>query len=644
MSVRLLFIFFAFYVFQSTCANGQAPIIEDGPYCKTGGGDFDVTPYEGCGSLKVTLTNKLIGAQNVGYITNYDINTQPNKSSPVTTATYNTLGTYTIIQVGSLNSTGFTLCKQVTVHDDSKVNAKFEVFCEKIAKITITDDAISRGYDHIEINWGDGQPVSIWKQGDGIVTHGYTGSIPKISIQGKYAPTVRCSGQVTILDPVFSDNSVETIQVRRVEMKADGKVSLLYQGMENVLTELFYSDGAGNFKTTGIEKALDGANNLEYDNNFNPDKEYRFKMISSDNCGGKKESREVGTMTLNATPADGEISLEWNAYSDKIQFTGYQLLRDSVVIQSFQSIDDLKYVDKDLDCNKTYEYQIVALTDLVRSFSAPKSEKTTTSAPDKITGASVSVKDNNVIEADVVLGTKGLTTTYNTIVERAEQGSSAFKQVSGIVNQDIHFEDNTVNTATTSYCYRFSYQNSCPLQSEFTEPVCTILLRQTPTELTWNNAVSFIEGLDSYDVVQDQSNTLTPVGFNTTFALDPANLSKGDYSYKIRAKSRNGSFLSFSNIVKYQQNASLLIPDAFTPNGDNINEKFEIKGLFINSFRISIFNRWGQVVFHSEDITESWDGTIEGAQAPSGYYTYRAETSDVSDQLISKEGTFLLIR
>ena len=643
MRIQLLSIFFIFLVLQSFSVYSQAPVITDGDYCKTGGGDFSVTPFEGCGTLTATIKNNLPSATSVGYNTNYDLKSQPNNLANVTSATYNAPGTYTILQVGSLQSTGFTLCKQVKVYENKAINAKLEVFCS-ILKVTIEDDIVAKAYNTVEINWGDGQNNSIWKSGDGPMTRSYSGAIPKISIQGKHGSNVPCAGETKFLDPVAVENSIESIQIKRLEMQSDGKITMLYNGMEKVSTEVFYSEANGNYLTTGEVRNVAQPGSIVLDKGLSAEKEYRLKLASEDNCGGKKDSREVKTMVLEATSQEGEIALKWNRYLEGNDFVGYQLFRDDVPIKSFPSIDDLTFSDTDIDCNKTYKYQIVASTSLVNSFSAPKSEKMLSTIPDRIKEASVTVADNNLITADVILGEKGVTNSYNLVIERAQHGSGNFTQVSTDQNQELHFEDNTVNTGSTSYCYRFKFENSCQLSTEFTEPVCSILLRQSPQELTWNDAVPFTEGLDSYDVIQSESGVLTPMGLNTTYPIDLTNQPKTEFSFQIRAKSKSGSLLSFSNLIKYEQNVMLLIPDAFTPNGDNVNERFEIKGLFINSFQISVFNRWGQVVFQSDDILQSWDGTINGANAPAGYYTYKTEISDIEDKPFVKEGTVLLIR
>jgi gliding motility-associated-like protein len=56
--------------------------------------------------------------------------------------------------------------------------------------------------------------------------------------------------------------------------------------------------------------------------------------------------------------------------------------------------------------------------------------------------------------------------------------------------------------------------------------------------------------------------------------------------------------------------ASLYIPNAFTPNGDGVNEVFQVVGDEIERFELRIYNRWGQVIFETEDHTEVWDGSV----------------------------------
>lgn len=65
-----------------------------------------------------------------------------------------------------------------------------------------------------------------------------------------------------------------------------------------------------------------------------------------------------------------------------------------------------------------------------------------------------------------------------------------------------------------------------------------------------------------------------------------------------------------------------IIPNAFTPNGDGINDRLCFNGDILADFSILIYNRWGQCVYQSTDPSQCWDGTYHNAQCLPGVYTY----------------------
>ena len=65
------------------------------------------------------------------------------------------------------------------------------------------------------------------------------------------------------------------------------------------------------------------------------------------------------------------------------------------------------------------------------------------------------------------------------------------------------------------------------------------------------------------------------------------------------------------------------IPNAFTPNGDGINDVFAVMGGPFTKFNIQIFNRWGEKVFETDQQREWWDGTFRGNPLPGGVFAYR---------------------
>ncbi len=88
----------------------------------------------------------------------------------------------------------------------------------------------------------------------------------------------------------------------------------------------------------------------------------------------------------------------------------------------------------------------------------------------------------------------------------------------------------------------------------------------------------------------------------------------------------------------------LYVPNAFTPNGDGINDEFRAYGLYVDDFRLFIYNRWGAQVFVSENLEKGWDGTINGTPAPQGVYVYHIIYRDATNKTHHLNGTVTLIR
>ena len=65
-----------------------------------------------------------------------------------------------------------------------------------------------------------------------------------------------------------------------------------------------------------------------------------------------------------------------------------------------------------------------------------------------------------------------------------------------------------------------------------------------------------------------------------------------------------------------------IIPNAFTPNGDGINDRLCFNADILTEFSIAVFNRWGQCVYQSDDPTQCWDGTFRNTPCLAGVYTY----------------------
>lgn len=88
----------------------------------------------------------------------------------------------------------------------------------------------------------------------------------------------------------------------------------------------------------------------------------------------------------------------------------------------------------------------------------------------------------------------------------------------------------------------------------------------------------------------------------------------------------------------------LFIPNAFTPNGDGLNDVFSIEGQDLDRFWIRIFDRWGKELFFSENPDFTWDGTYRGRPVNQGTYTYKVWYRKGDYESDEKIGTVTILR
>ncbi len=110
----------------------------------------------------------------------------------------------------------------------------------------------------------------------------------------------------------------------------------------------------------------------------------------------------------------------------------------------------------------------------------------------------------------------------------------------------------------------------------------------------------------------------------------------------------NGTCKATDSVVVSAECSSIYLPSAFTPNGDGLNDVFMAFGIDLKDFQLVIYNRWGEKIFQTQDITLGWDGTYRGAPSPLGLYVWELETSDKNGNPLINDfqsrGTVSLVR
>ncbi|WP_439555817.1 gliding motility-associated C-terminal domain-containing protein [Dyadobacter sp.] len=624
-----------------TPANAQDPTIG---LCKQGGGGFDIDVSEGCAPLAVKLTNTVSNSLNVSYNYGYDGRAAPSLST-ITSNVYNIRGSFVVLQQVVVPSGVIYACKSVTVFESRQLTAAYSSCGGGKITLSLAEDQIIAGYDEARIEWGDGQ-TSNWKRGDSyIFEHNYTNTStsPTVKITGLHVGKSCAQGATANIPISFQQAQLNDISIKSVEMLGSGVLRLNYLGVTAIPTEIKYSTDGNTFGSAG-KRSSGGLQPVDI-KNVNVNQSYKVKLSSQDLCQGLTDSKVITSMTLAGKSVDGKNTLTWNKYPADADFVSYDLLRDGTVIKSFNSIEEITYTDEDVACGSYSEYQVVAKLKDVTSTSAPVGVKTEVSSARPILQASVSVAGDNIVVIKANVPGAGPNSTYDLSIEKAEAGTPTFRKIITLYNQN-EYSDPDVKTAETSYCYRFNYQNSCGQKLPVTQPICTILLKKNLTTLTWSPESPLLEGVDNYEVNQIASggSTTIPNQLKTSYTVQLSAQSDLEYNFQIRANSASEDFESLSNIINYRRSAGVFVPDAFSPNGDGYNDVLEAKSTQLQSFAFSVLNRWGEVVFHSEDIAKGWDGTINGENAPVGSYVYKMTFVDDINQTVEKSGTFMLLR
>lgn len=97
--------------------------------------------------------------------------------------------------------------------------------------------------------------------------------------------------------------------------------------------------------------------------------------------------------------------------------------------------------------------------------------------------------------------------------------------------------------------------------------------------------------------------------------------------------------------IKDACNPLFYMPNAFTPNGNNVNDFLNFQGKYIDLFNLKIFNRWGELLYETNEFDSKWDGTFQGNPLPMDVYFYNVNYSSISAEItFSKSGSFTLLR
>ena len=306
-------------------------------------------------------------------------------------------------------------------------------------------------------------------------------------------------------------------------------------------------------------------------------------------------------------------------------------------------------------CNDQFPYVWNGLT-----FNGPGTQSVTltnTSGCDSVVTLALSVNPNNIgTDIQTACGSftwiDGVTYTSSTNTPQYTIVGGNINGCDSIVNLNLTINQPSLNTINVSSCgpylagngqlyaqsTTFSYviPNAVGCDSNITVnltviPIPSAAFSSNPELLEYG--LSEVQMIDqstgqinswSWTISSENGNIQTSSLQNPLFSL-PNNLS-GNITFQLTVSNNLGCTDNATSVLTILEDAAIYIPNAFSPDGNNFNNVFRVEGRNIDPefFELSIYNRWGELIFLSKDMNVGWDGSVNTyGPAPIGVYTYK---------------------
>ena len=118
--------------------------------------------------------------------------------------------------------------------------------------------------------------------------------------------------------------------------------------------------------------------------------------------------------------------------------------------------------------------------------------------------------------------------------------------------------------------------------------------------------------------------------------------------FKVVVKDEYGCTNSDTTIVYVKdvicEEPYIYIPNAFSPNDDGENDILYVRGEMIEKFQLSVYNRWGELVFNTTDLNVGWDGVYQGRKVDPAVFVYHLEATCINKDVFKKQGNITVVK
>jgi gliding motility-associated-like protein len=234
---------------------------------------------------------------------------------------------------------------------------------------------------------------------------------------------------------------------------------------------------------------------------------------------------------------------------------------------------------------------------------------------------------------------------------------------------DTVFIDSDVDVNGSSYCYHVVMKDTCDNYGPAGYEACSILLKgkslSFANKVSWNAYSYWETGIENYEVVVKGNEALAPVysivaAKNNTYEDIDLDKASALFTYYVVAHQKgvdrinyggtaSGMHiyegLSISNEIDLSQKPYVFVPNAFTPNNDDLNEDWNIRDLFVKDYHLVVYNKWGELIFETTDKRKKWDGKSEnGDYQPTDVYLYQLRYTGFDDYPNTLRGNVTILR
>lgn len=379
-----------------------------------------------------------------------------------------------------------------------------------------------------------------------------------------------------------------------------------------------------------------------------------YQINHSDSCLFQSEySDKHCTVYLTATAVQsGLIRLNWTPYIGWDAVDRYQIFRmwnGNTIPIAYVDGNTLTYDDSTV-CDFDYRYMVVAVhkTILKQSTSNIVSIKAWYDGNNSVTDITrVTVVDNQYVRVFV-----DVDTSKTILTKTSSTGSQQFNLQSNV------YDDFDVDVNEVSVSYTAQSLDQCQIVGNAGRMGKSILLNvaKDGNQLTfnWTAYRDWEKPVESYTVLRKSGGVFIPYkqlpGTDTSLQIAISAELNSSSCFKILASL--DTLQSESNESCIEAQSVIFIPTAFSPNDENLNDVFKPFALFIKSpldydegiYDFRVYNRWGELVFQSNNPEVGWDGSFKGDVAPIGTYMYTFRVRGLNNRIYNLSGSVTLLR